>query len=101
RAGEPDHAPVERRRDACRVSGEDRRLCEQQHLMEPIAVIGAPSAIGISPYRDGGMRRLDLAPTALREQGLIGQLGARDLGDVIPPPGYADVEKPAGRVRNE
>ncbi|MFL5911560.1 MAG: arginase family protein [Gaiellaceae bacterium] len=69
--------------------------------MEPIAVIGAPSAIGISPYRDGGMRRLDLAPAALREQGLIRRLGARDLGDVLPPPGYADEERPAGRVRNE
>lgn len=69
--------------------------------MRPIAVIGAPSAIGISPYRDGGMRRLDLAPAALRELGLIGRLGARDLGDVTPPPGYADLEKPAGRIRNE
>lgn len=69
--------------------------------MNPIAVIGAPSAIGISPYRHGGMRRLDLAPAALREQGLIRRLGARDLGDVMPPPGYADEERPAGRVRNE
>src|SRR4051794_37068753 len=69
--------------------------------MEPIAVIGAPSAIGISPYRDGAMRRLDLAPAALREQGLIRRLGARDLGDVMPPRGYADQERPAGRVRNE
>ena len=52
--------------------------------MKPIAVMGAPSGIGISRYRDGGMRRLDLAPAALREQGLIERLGARDLGDVAP-----------------
>ena len=33
-----------------------------------IAVVGAPSAIGIRPYDDGGVRRLDLAPDVLRQQ---------------------------------
>jgi arginase len=70
-------------------------------LIGSVAVIGAPSAIGISPYREGGMRRLDLAPAALRDHGVIARLGATDLGDAAPPPGYADVLRPFGRMRNE
>lgn len=65
-----------------------------------IALIGAPSSIGIRPYDDGAMRRLDLAPAALRGQGITGRLGARDLGDVIPPP-YRDFARPPDRPRNE
>jgi arginase len=64
-------------------------------------IVGAPSAIGISPYGDGGPRRLDLAPAALREQGLVGRLGGRDLGDGEPPGRYRDLERPPGRIRNE
>jgi arginase len=67
----------------------------------PIAVLGAPSAIGISPYRHGAPRRLDLAPGVLRERGLVERLGASDRGDVPPPDRYADLERPAGRGRNE
>ena len=48
------------------------------------AIIGAPTAIGISPYRDGGARQLHLAPGVLRELGLAERLGARDFGDVTP-----------------
>jgi arginase len=70
-------------------------------IERPIAVLGAPSAIGIRPYDDGTIRRLDLAPNALREQGLITRLAADDLGDVRPPSRYADVERPVGRPRNE
>ena len=68
--------------------------------MRPIAIVGAPSSIGIRPYDDGGMRRLDHAPGALREQGLVDRLAARDWGDVIPPP-YRDWDRPPGRARNE
>lgn len=69
-------------------------------MNRPIAIVGAPSSIGIRPYDDGGVRRLDLAPGVLREQGLRGRLSARDFGDVVPPP-YRDVVRPPGRTRNE
>lgn len=69
-------------------------------MNRPIAIVGAPSSIGIRPYDDGSVRRLDLAPNALREQGLPTRLGARDLGDVLPPP-YRDLIRPPGRTRNE
>src|SRR5687768_5132975 len=71
-----------------------------QSMPRTIAIIGAPSSIGIKPYEDGTMRRLDLAPAALRQQGLAARLGARDRGDVAPPP-YRDFVRPPGRPRNE
>lgn len=69
-------------------------------MIRPIAIVGAASSIGIRPYDDGGIRRLDLAPGALREQGLGTRLAARDFGDVVPPP-YRDFVRPPGRPRNE
>ena len=69
-------------------------------MKRDITLLGAPSAIGIKPYDDGTMRRLDLAPAALRDEGIVRRLDARDLGDVTPPP-YRDFVRPAGRVRNE
>ena len=69
-------------------------------MSRPIAIVGAPSSIGIRPYDDGGPRRLDLAPGALREQGLVARLAARDFGDVVPPP-YRDLARPPARPRNE
>jgi arginase len=69
-------------------------------MNRPIALVGAASSIGIRPYDDGGMRRLDLAPGALRDQGLVQLLAARDWGDVVPPP-YRDFVRPPGRPRNE
>lgn len=69
-------------------------------MNRPIAIVGAPSSIGIRPYDDGGIRRLDRAPQVLREQGLHARLPARDWGDVAPPP-YRDLERPPGRARNE
>jgi arginase len=65
-----------------------------------IAVVGAPSSIGIRPYDDGEARHLDQAPRVLRERGLIARLGATDLGDVVPPP-YRDYARPPDRARNE
>jgi hypothetical protein len=34
-----------------------------------IAIVGAPSSIGIRPYDNGEPRQLDLAPGVLRELG--------------------------------
>ena len=60
-----------------------------------IAIVGAPSSIGIRPYDSGEPRHLDRAPGVLRELGLVQRLGASDLGDVIPP-AYRDYVRPAG-----
>ena len=65
-----------------------------------IAIVGAPSSIGIRPYDNCEPRKLDRAPEVLRELGLVEHLGASDLGDVIPS-AYRDYLRPAGRVRNE
>jgi arginase len=69
-------------------------------MTRSIAVVGAPSSIGIRPYNDGEMRHLDRAPGVLPERGLIARLGAVDLGDVGPPP-YRDFVRPSNRARNE
>jgi len=65
-----------------------------------IAIVGAPTNIGIRTCDSGEPRQLDRAPGVLRELGLVQRLDASDLGDVIPPP-YRDYVRPAGRVRNE
>ena len=65
-----------------------------------IAIVGAPSNIGIRPYEDGEARHLNRAPAVLRERGLVRRLGAIDFGDVVPPP-YADYDRPPDRPRNE
>ena len=44
-------------------------------MNRPIAVVGAPSSIGIRPYDDGEVRQLSRAPDVLRERGLIQRLG--------------------------
>jgi arginase len=65
-----------------------------------IAIVGAPSSIGIRPYDSGESRQLDRAAGVLRELGLVKGLGASDLGDVIPL-AYRDYVRPPGGVRNE
>ena len=65
-----------------------------------IAIVGAPSSIGIKPYDTGEARQLDRAPGVLRELGLVQRLGASDLGDVVPP-AFRDYVRPPGRARNE
>jgi arginase len=65
-----------------------------------IAIVGAPTSIGIRTYDSGEPRHLDRAPGVLRELGLVQRLGASDLGDVIPPV-YRDYVRPVGRARNE
>lgn len=65
-----------------------------------IAVIGAPSSIGIRPYDDGETRHLNRAADVLRGRGLIERIGAGDFGDVVPPP-YRDFTRPPAHARNE
>lgn len=69
-------------------------------MHRPIALVGAPSSVGIRPYDDGTPRRVDLAPMVLREHGLAERVAAQDFGDVIPPP-YRDFVRPPRRPRNE
>lgn len=69
-------------------------------MTRSVAIVGAPSNIGIRPYDNGEPRRLDRAPEVLRDQGLVARLGAVDLGDVVPP-AYRDFARPPGRARNE
>jgi arginase len=66
----------------------------------PLALLGAPSAIGLSPYRGGGPREVDRAPGVLRSLGLGARVGATDFGDVVPEAPYRDVERPVRGVRN-
>jgi arginase len=69
-------------------------------MPRPIAVVGAPSSLGIRPYDDGEQRHLDRAPSVLRGRHLVARLGAIDFGDVTPPP-YRDYAKPLEHARNE
>lgn len=55
----------------------------------------APSNLGLRPPEEGSVPGCYKAPGALRDQGLLGRLGARDAGVVVPPryraewwPGY-------------
>lgn len=44
-----------------------------------IAIVGAPTSIGIRTYDSGEPRQLDRAPGVLRDLGLVQRLGASDL----------------------
>ena len=69
--------------------------------MRQVAVLGAPSSIGLRPHDEtGAPQEVDRAPETLRGLGLIERLDATDLGDVLPPP-YEDFERPPGKARNE
>ena len=70
-------------------------------MHRPVAVVGAPSSIGIRPYdHSGEARHLARAPGFLRGLGLVTRLHAHDLGDVVPPP-YRDYLRLSGKARNE
>ncbi|MDF2772011.1 MAG: arginase [Geminicoccaceae bacterium] len=69
-------------------------------MNRPIALLGAPSSIGIKPYDDGTARQLDRAPQVLRSLSVVERLGAIDAGDVVPA-AYRDFVRPPHGVRNE
>jgi arginase len=70
-------------------------------MPRPIAVLGAPSSIGLRPdAATGEPQTVSRAPGVLRELRLIERLHATDLGDLLPPP-YQDFTRPPGRARNE
>jgi arginase len=70
-------------------------------MRRPVAILGAPSSIGLRPdAQTGEPQQIDRAPAILRELGLAGRLDAADLGDVVPPP-YVDFTRPPRRARNE
>ena len=69
--------------------------------MRHVAVMGAPSSIGLRPHHEtGAPQEVNRAPEALRDLGLVERLHATDFGDVLPPP-YKDFERPPGKPRNE
>ena len=69
--------------------------------MRHVAVLGAPSSIGLRPHDEtGAPQEVNGAPETLRDLGLIERLDATDLRDVLPPP-YEDFERPPGKARNE
>src|SRR5262249_12305890 len=69
-------------------------------MKRSIALVGAPSSIGIRPYDNGEARHLDRAPGVLRSLNVVQRLGAADCGDVVPA-AYRDYIRPPGRARNE
>ena len=70
-------------------------------MRRPVAVLGAPSSIGLRPDDETGEpQTVSHAPGVLRELGLVEQLNAIDLGDLLPPP-YQDFTRPSGGARNE
>jgi arginase len=75
-------------------------MTQEDAVNRSVALLGAPSSIGIRPYDNGRPRRLDEGPGALRALGLAARLSAQDRGDVVPAP-YQDFIRPPGGVRNE
>jgi arginase len=68
---------------------------------ERVALLAAPSSLGLRPPRPGSVPGCAQAPAALRAAGLyrrFEELGASDAGAVVPGP-YADDAVP-GRLRN-
>ena len=53
--------------------------------MRRIAVLDAPSNLGLRPPTGTSVPGCGKAPGALRDQGLLSRLGARDAGCVTPP----------------
>src|SRR5262245_25347592 len=53
--------------------------------MRRIAVLDAPTNLGLRPPTPTSVPGCAKAPGALRDQGLLGRLGARDAGCVTPP----------------
>ena len=69
--------------------------------MRHVAVLGAPSSIGLRPHHETGTPQdVNRAPGTLRGLRVVERLDATDYGDVLPPP-YEDFERPPGKARNE
>ena len=69
--------------------------------MREVAVLGAPSSIGLRPHDEtGAPQEVSRAPETLRDLDVVERLQGTDLGDVMPPP-YEDFERPPGKARNE
>jgi arginase len=84
-----------------RLQGGKEHGVMSSRIQRSVAILGAATNIGIRPHDSArGPRRLDLAPAALRDFGLVARLGARDLGDVTSPP-YRDFRRPPKGIRNE
>jgi arginase len=64
-----------------------------------VAVVSAPTALGLSPGRTGRPRGTWRAPTAYRALGVVERLGAVDAGVVEPPP-YRPERDPRTGLRN-
>jgi hypothetical protein len=69
-----------------------------------IALIGAPSNLGLRPPEPGSVPGTAKAPEALREAGLHARLiasGARDAGTVLAPRYRDDLRPGTARLRNQ
>ena len=64
-----------------------------------IVVVDAPSNLGLAPPRPGAEPGCRGLASALRDQGIVGRIGAEDGGGVTPPPYSPDVDPGTG-VRN-
>lgn len=66
----------------------------------PVALIDAPSNLGLRPPADGASPGVYKLAGALRDNGLLDGLGALD-GGVVVAPRYSAVWQPGDGVRNE
>lgn len=69
-----------------------------------IAIVSAPSNLGLRPPQRGAVPGTAKAPEALRDAGLhaaLAQHGAVDVGAVLPGRYLDDERRPAGTVRNQ
>lgn len=64
-----------------------------------LAVLDAPSNLGLRPPAPGAVPGCYKAPWALRDAGLLGRIGAEDAGVVVPPR-YVATWEPGDGVRN-
>ncbi len=67
--------------------------------MRPVAILHAPSPLGLKPQLDERVSGVRRAPAALRAAGLHDALGVTDVVEVPPPPYIAD-RHPVNGLRN-
>lgn len=71
----------------------------KKSLPRRIAVLDAPSNLGLKPPSPGQEPGVKEMPAVLRAHGIMHRLGAEDAGSVVPP-AYAAAIDPAIKVRN-